>query len=890
MIKFYAKVLLLFFVCGITANSLFAQNGLSERVTKARNSGAYFQTVTLFSPLNGDKHPDVLRNESLLTAINGNAKELYEAKYAAISIVFKTHTGAEYKLDMIQSHPVSDNFNFGYIAGNIRGRAGYDAGLHYQGIVSGVQQSLAALSVFANGDIMVLFANDEGNFTIGKLADGSGRYILYNDKDFINPPAMKCGTKELPVSGRTSGVSGQKTTKAYGCNKVQVYWEVDYDMYAYNSSSLSNTQTYMTGLFNQFQAMYNNEKIAVELKSLYIWTSQDGYPFNTSSDGLDIFKGYWNNMGDNFDGDIAHFITKDNSANGGLAYLDVLCNKTWAYAYSEIHSTYNVVPTYSWDVMVLTHETGHNLGSNHTHWCGWMTGSGGSCGSIDNCTTQEGISGCSTCPKTYDNALPSGSWSGTVMSYCHLVSRGINLANGFGPLPGNKIRTQVSNASCLKSIFSAKLTPTSICNADGAVTLTYNPNNFGASPYTYSWSGGATSQNLSGLSTQATYSVTITDSNGCSNQYSADVMKYANPGDANSTGYTLPVCCHKGPVTVTLTAKLPTSLGTCQTVAWLRTTSAITTYSAAQAAYAAAAPADIIASTNSASVSNSTAATLNVTSPTPCASQSYYYTPFVTRKAKSANSITSTVNSGSIFYMTNASTAIGYYVGLSDQTTSLAACDILDTPVTKTLTATVSAYTGRANNLTIVVEDAAGNVIYRKTGLAGNGTYSIPVISTIDNPLQALNVSAFDFNCSNSSTCVASSLSLSVTRSVVYASIPANTFAPVCAVGKSVQLGFAPENCQPPTNLEQQEYQNGYFSVYPNPASKAAVIKFYAAANGTADLKITDMLGKTILSQRFACKQGDNELSIDVRNWVKGVYFISLPLEKAYKNVKFIVE
>ena len=35
------------------------------------------------------------------------------------------------------------------------------------------------------------------------------------------------------------------------------------------------------------------------------------------------------------------------------------------------------------------------------------------------------------------------------MSYCHLTSAGINLNLGFGPQPGNVIRSEVSNASCL---------------------------------------------------------------------------------------------------------------------------------------------------------------------------------------------------------------------------------------------------------------------------------------------------------------------------------------------------------------------------------------------------------------------------------------------------------
>lgn len=95
--------------------------------------------------------------------------------------------------------------------------------------------------------------------------------------------------------------------------------------------------------------------------------------------------------------------------------------------------SYNNFPNYSWTTTVVTHELGHNIGSKHTHWCGWPGGA------IDNCEDTEGD--CAPGPPPTNG--------GTIMSYCHLKSYGINFSKGFGPLPGNLIREKVSQAGCL---------------------------------------------------------------------------------------------------------------------------------------------------------------------------------------------------------------------------------------------------------------------------------------------------------------------------------------------------------------------------------------------------------------------------------------------------------
>ncbi|XZF15840.1 M12 family metallo-peptidase [Chitinophagaceae bacterium MMS25-I14] len=855
-------------------------NQLATEINASHSAGKTFEPVHLFHTAKGNTHNDFVNNAALFSEDLSAAASLYTRRPQAVSITVTDAKGNTYTLEMLQSQPLSANINAGYIDASGRHKANIENGLHYQGSVAGAARSMASMSIFANGDIMMLFANENGNYVIGRLEDGSGNYIFYNDKEVRNRPYIPCGVSDADYPAVKKDVNkNAKTTSAYLCNKVKIYWEVDYQFYT-SKGTLTNTQNYITGLFNQFQALYRNEQIPVELKSLYIWTSADPYPDSSSTTGLNMFKAYWNMQKNGFDGDVAHIITKDAHNNGGLGYVDVLCSRSYAYAYSEIYGSYSAVPTYSWDVEVVTHETGHNFGSKHTHWCGWNTGTGGSCGSIDNCYTQEASTGCTTCGETYNKN--TGGFTGTIMSYCHLTSIGINLANGFGPLPGGVIRSSVSTSSCLNSMISATRTPGNVCTSDGSVSLTFNTNNFGAAPYTYLWSTGATTQSIFNLSAAGTYNVTVTDSNGCSNSYSTTVGLQPKPGNGTVLTETMPICCGHTTRTITLKASAPQNLSTCQTIAWLRTTTPVASYSAAKTAFAAAADSDILYSTNSSAINASNGAQLIVSPPDSCiGAVTYYYTPFVTRKQKAIHTIADSATSTAVYKTANNIT-IGSYTVLNSK--AAGACDI-DTPLTQTLSVTVTGYTGRANKLTVIIQDTNNIVLTRVLNLAGNGTFTIPLSGISGGPLQYMYIAAFDFNCSTSTNCVTSAATIKAVRTVTYDSITRPIFDSSCTAGTSVTVSFAPNAC---TRLDVTSITPGNTQVhiYPNPASNTVTIA--APPSNNQYIKITDMVGKTILAKKA---ESTGSTVIDVHTWAKGIYFISVSTNENQQSVyKLVVE
>lgn len=864
-------------------------HALSARVAAAHAEGRKFEPFTLMNPTSAPAHRNILTHESLFRPDVASVSRLYQTHPFAISLKFRTEEGKEYELELLESHPLSSNVHFGKIDQTGRHEVNtFDPGVHYQGSVVGSEQSLAALSVFADGKVMMLFANEDGNFVMGELEDGSGNYIFYNDKDMLNPPSMPCATRD---EGGDDFIPAPhaKETKALLCNKVQFYWEVTYSMYTFKGTYAA-TQTYITGLFNQFQTMYANEKIAVELKTLYIWVAQDSIPTSSSSAGLNWIQGSWNALGNSFDGDIAQVLTKSGKGNGGIAYVDVLCNRSSAYAYNDISGSYASVPTYSWDVQVTTHETGHNFGSRHTHWCGWMTGAGGTCGSIDDCTTQETSAGCTSCGATTTvKPTPPSGFKGTVMSYCHLVSGvGINLALGFGPLPGNKIRTEVSGASCLNNLISAGLKDTAICNGAGSITLAFNSDNFGTAPYKYKWSNNAITQNLKNLTNPGNYSVQITDSNGCIANYGIDLIRRPTAGTSIAPTAKMPVCCLNTGVPLQLNTTAPTDLTSCQSIYWLRSDLQPMTYAMAKSIFDTTQAANIVPSSNQSSINASTGARLDIQAPANCTSKTtYYYTPIIVSLPRAAHTISSSATGTANIVQKTVN--IGKSMNLPDDSGVPTACDKLDTPSSQRISVTVTGYTGRAGKMRIALIDIASNrVIYEAFGLAGNGTYTVNHYEMSGDIMQAIKVSVYDYNCT-STACTTATCNMAAIRNIVYPAHAASA-EPGCTIGSAIKVEFAPNGC---TKLDASSLTNGGLEaqLHPNPASHETMLDYHVARQELINVRVVDMLGRTIWQHSVAVSAGAHRISIPVDQWAKGVYNVQLQAgESGKESLRLVVE
>ena len=346
---------------------------------------------------------------------------------------------------------------------------------HYKSIRRKRGKEMAALSLFSNGQFVLVYSDSKGNLNISQLPEKLGKqneYVAFFDSDLTKKNPFQCGIDHDDVQPtHRSGSGNNSITADTSCRVTEIYWECDHDMFQKGVT--------MQGTLNKFESMFNGtailfevETINIGVKALKIWNTPDPYTYNSSFTALDDFMAAGNAA--NWPGQLAHLLSTRPLNLGGVAYLDAICSN-FRYGFSNIDFNFVDLPAYSWTLSTIAHELGHNFSSNHTHNCGWEV-SPGVFGQIDSCWNAEG-----NCQPTVRGR------EGTVMSYCHLTGN-VNLSLGFGPLPGDRIRQGFADMSCVSgTIVIPNFTPTStgpFCIGDTIQLLAED-----LEGYSYKWTG-----------------------------------------------------------------------------------------------------------------------------------------------------------------------------------------------------------------------------------------------------------------------------------------------------------------------------------------------------------------------------------------------------------------
>jgi hypothetical protein len=463
MKKLFTFLFILFSAFGLNAQN---QKPVAAKIAESERLGLPFYEAQIFTVAPPDEQLIISLNQTVAqyqvldfnqTGINS----LLNLNPEQLLIKVPKNNGTFDELKLFRSKIFNAEFKV-VNSQNPNAAEPYQQGLHYWGIMNGDENSIAAISIFKD-EVMGLIASPAtGNLVLGKIEkDPLSRHIFYNDADLSISKDISCGTQDDGLAYEATELEspGRSTT-----NCIRWFWEVNTDIFT-NKGSVANAANYVTGLFNQSAIIFFNDSISVELVEVFVWTTASPYVGTTTSALLGQFQNYRNSI----TGDMGHLLGY--AGNGGLAAgLSGVCaaNLNSSQCYSDINSTYSNVPTYSWSVMVVTHEQGHIMGSRHTHACAWN----GNFTAIDNCGPTAGYNYEGSC-----SGAPTPVGGGTVMSYCHLVGGvGINLANGFGTQPKNVIINNINNGSCLSAcsgntcLPSANMSTANVANT----TATFN--------------------------------------------------------------------------------------------------------------------------------------------------------------------------------------------------------------------------------------------------------------------------------------------------------------------------------------------------------------------------------------------------------------------------------
>ena len=252
-------------------------------------------------------------------------------------------------------------------------------------------------------------------------------------------------TPQPPLLSPEPPISGLVAEPLVGPLRADIAIETDYELWSHFGSD-DATLVYLGDLIAAASAIYERDtQVSLNLSYVRIWsTPSDPWTGTTTGAALTELYTYWRNAANGLTTvrrATVHFVSAK-PLGGGLAYLGTLC-QAYGYGVSQVYGSFNLLdPSRIWDVLVVSHEIGHNFSSPHTH-CYVPP--------VDMCYNLE--SGCYNGPVVTSR--------GTIMGYCHLRGGVSNVSLEFGGVVAGRIRQGAENAGCLTRLNPTTTTITS---------------------------------------------------------------------------------------------------------------------------------------------------------------------------------------------------------------------------------------------------------------------------------------------------------------------------------------------------------------------------------------------------------------------------------------------
>ncbi|MBL0106984.1 MAG: T9SS type A sorting domain-containing protein [Ignavibacteria bacterium] len=429
-------VLFLFSIIFFLSLNSYSQN---------KNEYDVFSRSANNSAIGNEELSGLLKNKILLSINNSGLKNLYQSRLPEISLTLPGFDNNNMKLVMSRFDILAPGAKI--VARTANGNEELDLkdlAVSYKGYIEGMENSLVSLN-FTENRVTGIIITGNDNYNIGSLKNKSGietdEHILFRESYLKVKNDFMCGTED---NLSTEYINEMRKTILKNINNdspndlytAEIAIEIDYATYNTYGQSVTAATNYALALMSASSAIYMKEvNVKLVIPYLRVWTTTDPYPGTNSSAVLNQFRNEWNANQQSVQRTLVHMISRRSGNMGGIAFINTLCSggsTGYGYGFSNTDGPIQPLPTYSWDVMVVSHEMGHNFGSNHTHNCGWVGGA------IDSCYAVEG--GCYSGPPV--------TRVGTIMSYCHL-NGSISLVQGFGPQPKALIRSRAENSACM---------------------------------------------------------------------------------------------------------------------------------------------------------------------------------------------------------------------------------------------------------------------------------------------------------------------------------------------------------------------------------------------------------------------------------------------------------
>lgn len=318
--------------------------------------------------------------------------------------------------------------------------------VYLRGTVDGRAGSVAVISVRESGEIRGLISTSSATWLLGASKDSAAGLVsskvdaaaLARARRFAcqvrdNPARAAAPAPTAPAPG--AAALTPQLPIAYTAN---IAVELDYEYFSQFGSDVEEAALYALDLV-AFTGTISESELGMNVlvPFLQVWTTASD-PYSGGSERLDQLLAWWNSNDPSHCGGVpcssierTTVLYLSSAPTGGVAYLPGICGwyanplANYSYAYAgSIFGNFDISnPASVWDIVVTSHELGHNFGSTHTH-----------CFSppIDECYGQE--EGCYAGPASLPPGCPGPDQGcGTIMGYCHLLSGGTgNVALTYG--------------------------------------------------------------------------------------------------------------------------------------------------------------------------------------------------------------------------------------------------------------------------------------------------------------------------------------------------------------------------------------------------------------------------------------------------------------------------